>query len=325
MYIYCVTYDPLMDHIVLYFLQDPYSIINWDDDQYNPLDNISIKTEFNSPYYNELDPPSFSTKSDMSISLDDFFDLMNETVHSIHHSINKSTTSLTDVTEILDAPSAPPPTETGNNEREEVNLGGENKCKECSATIVDVRVGGNGFTFQVDVPRPLKDTSGCSSGYGSDATSSPFENYHMSLEPDLVEVEENKFGAKSEVMTCDHVTCGGDSICCHRSLARKGSCPNLFAECNRDSLFRNHMTTDDTFVVSGNRKSIIRKSSFINQSAESILESCDSCSDDSLSNEKGAYLNMNNPMIKDRLLYVDEKGYIHFICNKEQLNKCVNS
>ena len=281
------------------------------DDPYN-FDSISLKTEFNSPYYVDPSLPAFTTQQDMSLSLDDFFSLVSEKVHSTHLSINESTTSLADdITETMEISNTCTPTNLPeeNERNQQTLLPADAKCNHCSSTVVDVRVGRGGFMFQVDVPCPSRDTSGCSSGYGSDMTALScikLNDYHNSLEPDLIEVEQHQLHVVNKMPMTNDLPCH-DS--CHHSLPRKGSCPNLFPGTD-EIICHNDTFNDDNFNMG-------MKSS---QSVDSMLsESCNS------SGSESSYLNVNKPT-NDRLptnvLYVDEKGYIHFVCNKRTNHMC---
>ena len=181
-----------------------------------------------------------------------------------------------------------------------------------------VQVDTNGFTYQVrDENSVPQETSACSSGYGSQITtsSSPSQDYHESIEPDLKDLEASKQGTTSmaqlkeeteeEDETCDEgfVT----TLESKESFKRFTSCPSL--EDNKNSDFLSDTTHTVPVIVNDSLKNI----------QESLHSSSSLSSNDALSQDKILFCSHQSDTNRDNLtnvLYVDEKGYIRFICKE---------
>jgi hypothetical protein len=164
----------------------------------NSYDGVSIKTDIQSPCY-EGSIPFDCNSTSISMSLDDFYNLVNDAVHLAHP--NGETFDTTSLLSITDTMTGSAPENDHLSEAFETNdqmkcntttQTVESLCSQCSSTLLDIRISETGLTFQVDVPHPFMDNTGCSSGYGSDITSVQVQSdeYHRHLEPDLIEVEE---------------------------------------------------------------------------------------------------------------------------------------
>lgn len=191
--------------------------------KWNGGDNISIKTEIQCPYYEPLQETADKTNLPPEILFPD--------VNNSHDNGSQNYNSAT----LLRTKSMS-------------SIHYDEKCPPSSEVVFDthssqrnnksysLRVGDNGFTFQVD--NHTQDISACSSGYGSEITTSsstPYQDYHTSLEPDLAAVE--------EVKKLDNY-----SVSIPRTLMRIESCPSLFPSEEEDTDERNLNETSLTSI-----------------------------------------------------------------------------
>lgn len=230
-----------------------------------------------------------------------------------------------------------------------------------SGCDINVQVATNGRTFQIDNLRHFhpRDTSACSSGYGgSDITSSSVvstlqsNDYHVSLEPDLFEAEEellltkklepphNYFattslhtinvGTGSNARTDSSPPTYSVETDSSESSHRANSWPSLVTcivqedtkeDCPNDEIRRSITTSSGSKIYKSHKKLSSR------HSIVSLTESLDNSSitsTESLSSNK-SYVNCQTPvnvkeMFSKKTVCVDEKGYIRFIQDNEQPN-----
>lgn len=225
---------------------------------------------------------------------------------------------------------------------------------------INVQVATNGRTFQVDDPRHFhpRDTSACSSGYGgSDVTALSTvstlqsNDYHVSLEADLIEAEEelllteklepphnyfattalhtDNVGTGSNARTDSSLPLYSIETDSSKSNHRANSWPSLGAcivqEDTKEGCLNDEITSPVTSSGTNIYKSHKKLSS--RHSIASLTESLDNSSitsTESLSSNK-SYINCQTPVsvnevFSKKTVYVDEKGYIRFIQNNEQPN-----
>lgn len=229
-----------------------------------------------------------------------------------------------------------------------------------SGCDINVQVATNGRTFQVDNQRQFnnsRDTSACSSGYGgSDVTASSVvstsqsNDYHISLEADLIEAEKEllltekleprrdcfgttalhteNVGTGSEPRTDSSPPMYSVETDSSESNHRANSWPSLVTcivqedtkeSCLNDEI-RRPIITSRTKIYKSHKLS----SSHSVVSLTDSLDNSSITSTESLSSDK-SYVNCQTPVnvndvFSKKTVYEDEKGYIRFIQNDEQSN-----
>ena len=229
-----------------------------------------------------------------------------------------------------------------------------------SGCDINVQVATNGRTFQVDNQRHFnnsRDTSACSSGYGgSDVTASSVvstsqsNDYHVSLEADLIEAEKElllteklepphdcfattalhteNVGTGSEARTDSSLPIYSVETDSPESNHHANSWPSLATcivqedtkESRLDDEIRRPIITSRTKIYKSHKLS----SSHSVVSLTDSLDNSSITSTESLSSDK-SYVNCQTPVnvndvFSKKTVYEDEKGYIRFIQNDEQSN-----
>jgi hypothetical protein len=278
----------------------------------NSYDGVSIKTDIQSPCY-EGSIPFDCNSTSISMSLDDFYNLVNDAVHLAHP--NGETFDTTSLLSITDTMTGSAPENDHLSEAFETNdqmkcntttQTVESLCSQCSSTLLDIRISETGLTFQVDVPHPFMDNTGCSSGYGSDITSVQVQSdeYHRHLEPDLIEVEEQD---SNEGHSCNGYDDDPESSSfVNKPLTKVSSCPNMTELCH----YQYNLHKDDCFLE---QHCFTHNKPATNYDRQAVtITNIGDSSSESLSSGKATYLNVNDGQLN--VLYVDDKGYTHILC-----------
>uniref|UniRef100_A0A1X7TPE9 Ig-like domain-containing protein n=2 Tax=Amphimedon queenslandica TaxID=400682 RepID=A0A1X7TPE9_AMPQE len=171
-----------------------------------------------------------------------------------------------------------------------------------------VQVDTNGFTYQVKNDATVEqETSACSSGYGSQITASscsPSQDYHDSIVPDLEEAQSTNTKKLKDVPEVDESQVDECFVTDLRSFSRS---PSL--EDNKSHEQSDPATCSAPVIISESLKGLQDLGSSVSSneslSREKIHFYCHHETEDGASRD-----NLTN------VLYVDEKGYIRFICKE---------
>ena len=266
--------------------------------EWSGADNVSIKTEIQSPSYatNTTAMTSMSSGSvemiEISCQIETMRNKESETeMEEDSESINTVfKEDLTDTSSKHTLSFSPLPTTN-------------DQIPDCH-----VQVDTNGFTYQVKNDASVEqETSACSSGYGSQITASscsPSQDYHDSIVPDLEEAQCTNIRKLKDVPEEEETPV---DECLMTDLRVFNRSPSL--EDNESNDKSDPTTCTSPVIISESLKGlqdpISSMSSNESLSCEKIHFYCHHNTEDGTNRDK-----LTN------VLYVDEKGYIRFICKE---------